>query len=44
MRDVVEGGETRDIPPRMREDTPRVREALESSRFVKLPGKFDIYK
>jgi hypothetical protein len=44
MRDVVEEGETDSIPQWMREDIPKVREALESGRFLCLPSKFDVHE
>jgi hypothetical protein len=44
MRDVVEEGETNRTPQWMREDIPKVREALESGRFLRLPTKFDVHE
>jgi hypothetical protein len=44
MRRRVEEGEFDDIPQWMREDIPKVREALESGRFLRLPSKFDIHE
>jgi hypothetical protein len=44
MRDVVEEDKTDDIPQWMRKDIPRVREALESDRCLRLPSKFDVHE
>jgi hypothetical protein len=44
MRSAVEEGEREDMPGWMREDIPRVREALESGRFLALPSKFDVHE
>jgi len=43
MRDRVENNEIEDAPPWMLEDLPRVREALESGRYLSLPTKFDVH-
>ena len=44
MRDLAEEGEDEDAPEWMREDLPKVREALESGRFLSLPTKFDVHE
>jgi hypothetical protein len=44
MRSAVEEGELDDMPGWEREAVPKVREALESGRFLKLPSKFDVHE
>jgi len=44
MRDLAAEGEDEDTPEWMREDLPKVREALESGRFLSLPTKFDVHE
>jgi hypothetical protein len=44
MRRRVENDEVDDAPPWMREELPKVRQALESSRFLALPSKFDVHE
>jgi hypothetical protein len=44
MRDLAEEGEDEGTPEWMREDLPKVREALESGRFLSLPTKFDVHE
>jgi len=43
MQELVEEGEDEHTPEWMREDLPKVREALESGRFLSLPTKFDVH-
>jgi hypothetical protein len=40
----VENDQIEDAPPWMREQLPKVREALESGRFLSLPTKFDVHE
>jgi len=44
MRDMIEDDELDDAPPWMREDLPKVREALASGRYLSLPTKFDVHE
>ena len=44
MRDLAEEGEDEHTPEWMREELPKVREALESGRFLSLPTKFDVHE
>jgi hypothetical protein len=44
MRSAVEEGELDDMPAWEREAIPKVREALESGRFLALPSKFDVHE
>jgi len=44
MRRRVENDEIDDAPPWMRDDLPKVREALESGRYLSLPTKFDVHE
>jgi len=44
MSRSVENDQIDDAPPWMREELPKVREALESGRFLKLPTKFDVHE
>lgn len=43
MESLVENDEMEDAPEWMRKDLPKVREALESGRFLPLPSKFDVH-
>lgn len=44
-RDLVEnGGDLDDLPDWQRETVPKVREALESNRFLELPGSFEVHE
>jgi hypothetical protein len=44
MRRRVENDQFENIPQWMREDIPKVREALESGRFLRLPSKSDVHE
>ena len=44
MRDLAEKGETDSVPQWMRQEIPKVREAPESGRFLRLPSKFDVHE
>jgi len=41
---VEDGGDTDDLPGWQRDLLPKVREALESDRFLELPGSFEIHE
>ena len=44
-RDLVEnGGDLDDLPDWQRETVPKVRKALESDRFLELPGSFEVHE
>ena len=44
MRDLAQEGEDEHTPDWMRGDLPKVREGLESGRFLSLPTKFDVHE
>jgi hypothetical protein len=44
MRELAEEGEDEHTAEWMREELPKVREALESGRFLSLPTKFDVHE
>jgi hypothetical protein len=44
MRRRVENDETDDAPQWMRAEIPKVRQVLESGRFLRLPSKFDVHE
>jgi hypothetical protein len=41
---IEDGADPDDLPDWQRETLPRVREALESDRFLELPGSFEIHE